>query len=96
MPADGTVGQPFIGAQNLYVAAKGKSKAPAQEYATNFFIQPEVAKALHDVQPRPPALQSVFDEVAASNMDIKAFGEAGVDGQPLPSIPQMASIFGLF
>ena len=26
-------------------------------------------------------------------MDIKAFGEAGVDGQPLPSIPQMASIF---
>ena len=93
MPADGTVAQPFIGAQNLYVAAKGKSRAPAQEYATNFFIQPEVAKALHDVQPRPPALQSVFDEVAASNMDIKAFGEAGVDGQPLPSIPQMAFIF---
>ena len=91
--ADGTDAQPFIGAQNLYVAAKGKNKALAQEYATNFFIQPEVAKALYDVQPRPPALQSVFDEVAASNKDIKAFGEAGVNGQPLPSIPQMASIF---
>ena len=91
--ADGTDAQPFIGAQNLYVAAKGKNKALAQEYATNFFIQPEVAKALYDVQPRPPALQSVYDEVAASNKDIKAFGEAGVNGQPLPSIPQMASIF---
>lgn len=65
--ADGTVAQPFIGAQNLYVAAKGKNKALAQEYATNFFIQPEVAKAPHDVQPRPPALQSVYDEVAAGN-----------------------------
>ncbi len=91
--ADGTEAQPFIGAQNLYVAAKGKNKALAQEYATNFFIQPEVAKALYDVQPRPPALQSVYNEVAASTPDIKAFGEAGVNGQPLPSIPQMASHF---
>jgi len=91
--ADGTDPQPFIGAQNLYVAAKGKNKAIAQEYATNFFIQPEVAKALYDVQPRPPALQSVYNEVAAGNKDIKAFGEAGANGQPLPSIPQMASIF---
>jgi len=91
--ADGTDAQPFIGAQNLYVAAKGKNKALAQEFATNFFIQPEVAKALYDVQPRPPALQSVYDEVAATNKDIKAFGEAGVNGQPLPSIPQMAAIF---
>ncbi len=91
--ADGTAAQPFIGAQTLYVAAKGKNKALAQEFATNFFIQPQVAKALYDVQPRPPALQSTFDEVAASNKDIKAFGEAGAEGQPLPSIPQMAGIF---
>lgn len=91
--ADGTDAKPFIGAQTLYVAAKGKNKALAQEFATNFFIQPEVAKALYDVQPRPPALLSVFDEVAASNADIKAFGEAGKNGQPLPSIPQMAGIF---
>ena len=91
--ADGTDAQPFIGAQNLYVAAKGKNKALAQEFATNFFIQPDVAKALYDVQPRPPALQSVYDEIAATNKDIKAFGEAGANGQPLPSIPQMAAIF---
>ncbi len=91
--ADGTTAQPFIGAQTLYVAAKGKNKALAQEFATNFFIQPQVAKALYDVQPRPPALQSTYDEVAAENKDIKAFGEAGADGQPLPSIPQMAAIF---
>jgi arabinogalactan oligomer/maltooligosaccharide transport system substrate-binding protein len=91
--ADGTDARPFIGAQTMYVAAKGKSKALAQEFATNYFIQPEVAKALYDVQPRPPALLSVYNEVAAADKDIKAFGEAGVNGQPLPAIPQMASIF---
>ncbi len=91
--ADGTAARPFIGAQTLYVAAKGKNKALAQEFATNFFIQPQVAKALYDVQPRPPALQSTYDEVAAADKDIKAFGEAGAEGQPLPSIPQMAGIF---
>lgn len=91
--ADGSEARPFIGAQNLYVAAKGANKALAQEFATNYFIQPQVAKALFDVQPRPPALLSVYDEVAASNADIKAFGEAGADGQPMPAIPQMAAIF---
>lgn len=85
--------RPFIGAQNLYVAAKGKNKALAQEFATNYFIQPDVAKALYDVQPRPPALQSVFDQVAATNKDVQAFNQAGADGQPLPAIPQMAAIF---
>ena len=91
--ADGTDAQPFIGAQNLYVAAKGKNKALAQEFATNFFIQPEVAKALYDVQPRPPALQSVYDEIAATNKDIKAFGEAGANGQPLPRSRRWPPIF---
>jgi len=85
--------RPFIGAQTLYVAAKGKNKALAQEFATNYFIQPDVAKALYDVQPRPPALLSVYNQVAATDKDIKAFSEAGVNGQPLPAIPQMASIF---
>ena len=77
----------------MYIAAKGKNKAVAQEYATNYFIQPEVAKALFDVQPRPPALQAVYDEVAASNPDIKAFVEAGADGQTMPSITAMAATF---
>src|SRR6478752_3045374 len=49
------------------------------KFATNYFIQPEVAKALYDVQPRPPALLSVYNEVAAADKDIKAFGEAGVN-----------------
>ena len=85
---------PFIGVQAMYIASKGKNKAVAQEYATNYFPTPEVAKALFDAQPRPPALKAVYEEVAASNPDIKAFVEAGADGQIMPSITAMTATFG--
>jgi arabinogalactan oligomer/maltooligosaccharide transport system substrate-binding protein len=85
---------PFIGVQAMYIASKGKNKAVAQEYATNYFPTPEVAKQLFDSQPRPPALKAVYEEVAASNPDIKAFVEAGADGQIMPSITAMAAVFG--
>ncbi len=85
---------PFIGVQAMYIATKGKNKAVAQEYATNYFPTPEVAKALFDAQPRPPALKAVYDEVAAANPDIKAFVEAGTDGQIMPSITAMSAVFG--
>ena len=52
-----------------------------------------MATALFDAQPRPPALKAVYEEVAAANPDIKAFVEAGADGQILPSITAMAPIF---
>jgi arabinogalactan oligomer/maltooligosaccharide transport system substrate-binding protein len=84
---------PFIGVQAMYIAAKGKNKAVAQEYATNYFATPEVAKALFEAQPRPPALKAVYEEVAATNADIKAFVEAGTDGQIMPSITAMAATF---
>lgn len=84
---------PFVGVQALYVAAKGKNKALAEEFATNFFTTPEVARAIYDVQPRPPALTAVFDEVSAENPDIAKFSEAGANGEVMPSITAMAAVF---
>ena len=79
---------PFIGVQAMYVASKSKNKAVAQEYATNFFATPAVATAIFKDQPRPPALKAVYEEVAASNPDIKAFVEAGANARPChPSPP---------
>jgi arabinogalactan oligomer/maltooligosaccharide transport system substrate-binding protein len=89
-----TPAEPFIGVQAMYVATKGKNKAVAQEFATNFFPTPEVATELFEAQPRPPALKAVYEEVAASNPDIKAFVEAGENGQIMPSITAMAAVFG--
>lgn len=90
----GEPASPFIGVQAMYVASKGKNKAVAQEFATNFFPTVDVATALFEAQPRPPALKAVYDQVAASNPDIKAFVEAGENGQIMPSITAMAAVFG--
>ena len=84
---------PFIGVQAMYIASKGKNKALAQEYATNYFATEPVATALFKAQPRPPALKAVYESVAASNPDIKAFVEAGTNGQTMPSITAMALVF---
>ena len=43
--AGGPAAKPFIGVQALYVAAKGKNKTLAQEFATNYFATPAVAQA---------------------------------------------------
>lgn len=84
---------PFVGVQLMYVASKGKNLAVAQEFATNFFPTVEVATALFEANPRPPALKAVYEEVAATNADVKAFQEAGANGQAMPSITAMTATF---
>jgi arabinogalactan oligomer/maltooligosaccharide transport system substrate-binding protein len=44
------------------------------------------------VDPRPPAWKESF-ETAAADPNVKAFGEYGQQGIPMPSIPQMANVF---
>ncbi len=85
--------RPFVGVQALYLASRAQNKALAQEFATNFFATPEVAEALFAAQPRPPALTSVYEKLAADNPDIKKLVDAGLDGDIMPSITAMALVF---
>jgi arabinogalactan oligomer / maltooligosaccharide transport system substrate-binding protein len=91
--AGGETARPFIGVQAMYVASKGKFKSLAQEFATNYFIQPEVAKALYEADRRPPALTAAFDEVSKSDPDMGKFVAAGKDGDIMPAIPAMATVW---
>lgn len=89
----GPAARPFIGVQALYVAAKGKNKALAQEFATNYFGTAPVAQALYEAYQRPPALLEAYDAVAKSDPDIAKEAEAGKNGDILPSIPEMQSVW---
>jgi arabinogalactan oligomer/maltooligosaccharide transport system substrate-binding protein len=91
--AGGQPAQPFVGVQAFFVAAKGKNKALAQEFVTNYLTQPDLAVALYQAEPRPPALTAALDQVKASDPDLAKFLEAGKIGQPMPSIPEMATIW---
>ena len=89
----GKPARPFVGVQAMYVAAKGKNKAVAQEFATNFFTQVDVAMALFKADPRPPALTAALDQVKNTNPNVQKFLNAGKDGDILPAIPEMATVW---
>jgi arabinogalactan oligomer/maltooligosaccharide transport system substrate-binding protein len=88
--------QPFVGVQAFYVAAKGKNKALAQEFVANYLTTPELAVALYEAEPRPPALTVALDQVKGSDPDLAKFLDAGKDGAVLPAIPEMAAIWDPF
>jgi arabinogalactan oligomer / maltooligosaccharide transport system substrate-binding protein len=91
--AGGKTAQPFVGVQAFYVAAKGKNKALAQEFVTTYLTQTDLAVALYQADPRPPALSAALDQVKASDPDLTKFLAAGQVGVPMPSIPEMATIW---
>jgi arabinogalactan oligomer/maltooligosaccharide transport system substrate-binding protein len=86
--------KPFVGVQALYIASKGKHKALAEEFATNFFSTDAVSKALYDVDPRPPATTTSFDAAAATDPLLKIEATAADGGDILPAIPAMSAIWG--
>ncbi len=94
--AGGKKATPFLGVQAFYVASKAKSKALAQEFVANYVTNKDVAKALYDAEPRPPALTAAIDMVKATDPDLAKFLDAGKDGFPMPAIPEMSAIWGPF
>ena len=94
--AGGKKATPFLGVQAFFVASKAKSKALAQEFVANYVTNKDVAKALYDAEPRPPALTAAIDMVKSSDPDLAKFLDAGKDGFPMPAIPEMSAIWGPF
>jgi arabinogalactan oligomer/maltooligosaccharide transport system substrate-binding protein len=87
---------PFVGVQTFYVASRGKNKAVAQEFVANYVTRTDLAKALYDAEPRPPALTAALDQVKSTDPDAQKFLDAGKDGAILPAIPEMATIWDPF
>jgi arabinogalactan oligomer/maltooligosaccharide transport system substrate-binding protein len=53
----------------------------------------EFMDGMFSVDPRPPAWLESYQK-ASTDVVIKAFGDYGADGVPMPNIPQMANVFG--
>ncbi|MGI5271073.1 sugar ABC transporter substrate-binding protein [Nonomuraea sp. CA-218870] len=87
---------PFVGVQSFFVAAKGQNKTLAQEFVTNYVTSKDVAKALYEADPRPPALTAALDEVKAGDADAGKFMDAGKEGMPMPAIPEMQAVWEPF
>jgi arabinogalactan oligomer / maltooligosaccharide transport system substrate-binding protein len=82
----------FIGVQGFMVSAFAENPLAAQTFLLDFMSTEEAQLALFEAGGRPPAHLAAFD-IAAQDPDIQGFGEAGLEGEPLPSIPEMNSVW---
>jgi arabinogalactan oligomer/maltooligosaccharide transport system substrate-binding protein len=85
---------PFLGVQMFYVSAKAKNKAFAEEFVTKYVPNKDLQVDLFNIGHRPPALTEAYEQVAASDPDVKAWFEAGKGALPMPNIPAMNSVWG--
>lgn len=91
---DGGETSPFLGVNGFYVSAESQNPQIAQTFVQEYVSRVDVQVALFEAGDRPPALLEAYDEVAAGNEDIEAWGLAAQGGTPMPNIPQMNAVWG--
>jgi maltose/maltodextrin transport system substrate-binding protein/arabinogalactan oligomer/maltooligosaccharide transport system substrate-binding protein len=91
IPAGTEDARPFVGVQGFMISADSPNKLLAQTFLTEYVATDETFAQLFEADPRPsswlPQLQATTDE------DVLAFIESATNGDPLPAIPEMSSVW---
>lgn len=91
-PLDGGTPEPFVGVQSFMVSAFAENPLVAQTFVTQEMTTEEAQMALFEANRRPPALTSAQEQIADDPV-FQAFAESGAEGNPLPAIPEMGSVW---
>ncbi len=84
----------FVGVQGFMVSANSKNQALAKTFLTDYLTTKDTQLAMFRAGGRPPALTAAFkDPSVQSDKDVRGFGAAALNGQPLPAIPAMGSVW---
>ncbi|WP_029253660.1 sugar ABC transporter substrate-binding protein [Paraoerskovia marina] len=89
------VAQPFVGVQGFYVSAQSENTLLANDFLVNYMSTDEAQTALFESGARPPALTSAAD-AASSDPIVAGFREVGAEAVPMPSIPEMGSVWAFW
>ena len=90
--AGGQPALPFVGVQGFYVSAQSENSLLANDFLVNYIATDEAQLALYEAGDRPPALKSAAEEAAADPITA-GFAAVGNDALPMPSIPEMGSVW---
>ncbi|WP_285730875.1 maltose ABC transporter substrate-binding protein [Nocardiopsis sp. ATB16-24] len=86
---EGGPASPYIGYHAFFVTEGSSNSALAQEFVTNYVTDPDFILSLYEADPRTPVQTEALESVSADDPNIAAIAEAGADGMPMPSIPEM-------
>lgn len=90
--AGGEAAAPFVGVQGFYLSSQSKNALLAQEFLVNYLGTEDAQRALYEADPRIPAWSSLAEEVASDPI-IAGFLASSQNGVPMPSIPEMGSVW---
>lgn len=83
---------PFVGVQGFYLSAQSNNALLANDFLTNYLATEDAMTALHEADPRIPAFSVVAQTVAADPI-VAGFLASAQNGTPMPSIPEMGSVW---
>lgn len=90
--AGGETAAPFVGVQGFYLSSQSENALLAQEFLVNYLATEDAQRALYEADPRIPAFTSLAEEVASDPI-IAGFLASSQGGVPMPSIPEMGSVW---
>lgn len=88
----GQPAQQFLGARGFYVSSKTEQPLFAQQFLADYISTEAVQTEIYKIGGRIPAHKAAF-EAASGDKITKGFGDAGTLAVPMPSIPQMDSVW---
>lgn len=89
---EGKSPKPFVGVQGFMISAFSKNKMLAQAFLTEYVATKDTMMKIYELEGRPPVFKPAADEVS-DNPDIAGVLASAADGMPMPSIPEMASVW---
>lgn len=89
---EGNPPKPFVGVQGFMISAFSKNKILAQTFLNESVAVKETMMDLYETGSRPPVYIPTAEE-ASDNPDVAGVLESAADGTPMPSIPEMASVW---
>jgi len=90
--AGGQPARPFVGVAGFYVSAQSENALLANDFLVNYLSTEDAQLALYEAGNRPPALIAAADTASADPITA-GFREVATDALPMPSIPEMASVW---
>ena len=93
--AGGETAAPFVGVQGFYLSSQSENALLAQEFLVNYLGTEDAQRALYEADPRIPAWTALAEEVSSDPI-IAGFVASSQNGVPMPSIPEMGSVWDLW
>jgi len=87
----GKPSRPFTGVQGFMISSFSKNKLLAQAFLNEFIVTEQAMYALYEKGDRPPAYLPALKKV--KDRDILGIYDSASAGVPMPSIPEMASVW---